>query len=935
MVRGFSGAFWELRRKQQPWLRSRLNSACRHLMIWMVSGGQATPQVFLTDPGPHCPQRVMGTLGVPVREVGGGKGASRPGAPRSGCESLGRPAGDARVGVCVLSQTQTDKQRFLRAVEILSDAVRAQANGSMDEYFPKAVLAKKIEVRETRSDGGGPGDVGAVSPRGVCGPFWLFQTLILEEASELLTSNVRQQAMLCVVALSQVNPPFSLSQKLDLVNVGVVRVFALPHARRSVDEMDSASLYAQTVQAFEDMLQALVMDGLDPDMTILQKVLEHMAEFSIVGTLMGTLGVFCLNPQHDVCTGASEGLHYLFTVLVLHRRRAKQKTEVLLRDLQKHFHGAWFAHMQDLTMFFRKYLTPEERADVILVAMEAMATTSRNDGSGASKMLTAILKSPMADIGKVPEIIQYICHRTRGVTETTAQATIRDLLCLLARTYTDEVVLVLFKIQDQSRSSRVRRLWEMLASVPRGYEEIMESLQQRMTQRPEPGAPEPRDRRQISPLMATRAIHELLLEPRQRVEVQSLFASLFMALLLRTSFLVAVGGTEPSWDQQHGAESMDPMSSTVDALKALMRSAGYGDHVSYVQKLGGWELLASRERHHEGVALLARAMVIKSCWHNRPVFSLVIGALQAHDRTDHLTALTFATELLRCPDVAATVDNVTIHILAGWFQSEDPVVVKQMLQVVETFAKHGNMARQLRLLQPYVLNCCYSQDSDIVMETFLMLQGVVQYLTWQRSSSFLVQLSFMLRPFFEEESERLRLAAFKIYEGILAKVKRGFLAFPLKHHVLNLIVLLVLHLEDRDADVAQVCRLTLCHMATALGWSGLKVTFAKKDMWMILKALLEQEAGKAIWFLRQCMTLFKSPQAPIRHAAVWFAGQIIQTLDMDKDGETEEAYSALQSLREDPDPMVSCLATQICYVLEAKETPSAPPPTSCFCTGRP
>lgn len=57
---------------------------------------------------------------------------------------------------------------------------------------------------------------------------------------------------------------------------------------------------------------------------------------------------------------------------------------------------------------------------------------------------------------------------------------------------------------------------------------------------------------------------------------------------------------------------------------------------------------------------------------------------------------------------------------------------------------------------------------------------------------------------FAQESERLRLAAFKIYEGILAKVKRGFLAFPLKHHILNLIVLLVLHLEDSNADVAQV-----------------------------------------------------------------------------------------------------------------------------------
>lgn len=57
--------------------------------------------------------------------------------------------------------------------------------------------------------------------------------------------------------------------------------------------------------------------------------------------------------------------------------------------------------------------------------------------------------------------------------------------------------------------SRVRRLWGMLASVPRGYEGIMESLQQRMTWRPEPGAPEPSDRRQISPLIVRQGGEEL------------------------------------------------------------------------------------------------------------------------------------------------------------------------------------------------------------------------------------------------------------------------------------------------------------------------------------------------------------------------------------------------------------------------------------------
>lgn len=44
----------------------------------------------------------------------------------------------------------------------------------------------------------------------------------------------------------------------------------------------------------------------------------------------------------------------------------------------------------------------------------------------------------------------------------------------------------------------------------------------------------------------------------------------------------------------------------MEALKTLLRSAGYGDHVSFVQKLGGWELLTSPDRHYDGVVLLAR-----------------------------------------------------------------------------------------------------------------------------------------------------------------------------------------------------------------------------------------------------------------------------------------------------------------------------------------
>ncbi|OWK08160.1 hypothetical protein Celaphus_00011284 [Cervus elaphus hippelaphus] len=185
--------------------------------------------------------------------------------------------------------------------------------------------------------------------------------------------------------------------------------------------------------------------------------------------------------------------------------------------------------------------------------------------------------------------------------------------------------------------------------------------------------------------------------------------------------------------------------------------------------------------------------------------------------------------------------------------------------------------------------------------------------------------------------------AFEIYGALLAKVRRGVFVFPLRHQVLNLLVPLILHLEDANGRVAQIARPTLCHLATLLGWSKLRATFAEKDVWTVLSALLQQEAGRALWFLKQSVLLFRSPQVPIRRAAVWFAvrrsvppaGQIIQTLGAEEAGEAEEARAALRHMRADLDPTVSCLATQTSYVLAAKEEMWVASSTSCFCPRRP
>ncbi|XP_016790920.2 uncharacterized protein LOC469634 isoform X2 [Pan troglodytes] len=514
--------------------------------------------------------------------------------------------------------------------------------------------------------------------------------------------------------------------------------------------LDTPCLFTcQRVQALDNMLQALVMDRMNPNMLILQNFLEiilpwsllsdkvheqmralgtiswllrficnfpelsHMEEFSMSGKLMSIFGLFVMGCNHEISIEASEALHYLFKILVF-QRSVKQKTETILKDLQKHFRGAWLASLQDLTLFFKKYLTPEERADMITVSMEAMTNTSRRDISAASKMLKMILKYTIPEIGKVPEIIQYIHYHMNSITETTAQKTIKKILYLLSQYYT-EVILTLLKIADQSQKG-VCKPWEILASFPKGYEMIVDYLLQRLTPHWTPKDQEPSHRTEISPLIATRAIHELLLEPSWQMEVRSFFSSLFMALLFQISFLVVEGDAEISQDQQHIAEWMDPISSTMEALKTLIQSSGYGDCVSSIQRHGVWGLLVNPERHYDRVTLLARSLVINNCWHNRPLFSSIIRFLQDPDCKNHLTALVFLTELLQCPDVAALVDDFTTCILANWFKSEEPATVKPLLQMLEVFAKHENMV-------PWRLLSSSGMRSAVAMETYSVVGG--------------------------------------------------------------------------------------------------------------------------------------------------------------------------------------------------------------------
>lgn len=74
----------------------------------------------------------------------------------------------------------------------------------------------------------------------------------------------------------------------------------------------------------------------------------------------------------------------------------------------------------------------------------------------------------------------------------------------------------------------------------------------------------------LSPLQVTRAIHGLLLIPSQQSEVQTFFASLFVALLFQISFLVTNESNESTESQDKLHETVRYPGSWASVLRTVI-----------------------------------------------------------------------------------------------------------------------------------------------------------------------------------------------------------------------------------------------------------------------------------------------------------------------------------------------------------------------------
>ncbi|XP_039768610.1 maestro heat-like repeat-containing protein family member 7 isoform X4 [Ornithorhynchus anatinus] len=900
------------------------------------------------DPDPESPEIKLVVVAPQVRSEP--ESSEEPGPPASGTdqpEESAQPTptllGDSQAFSPELSseekaaldfietflksenQDETSKLSFLKSVSLLCQA-EGVIQGHLESFCSKEVLVQTL------------------------------QALILQEMDNFLPSSVLPQTLLCIADLSQVKPGLHPLQKQGLIEVSIGSLFSLPCIiLLSPDPVGPAALYIKTVNALSTLLSALLVENSKLNMLVLQDIVEvtlpwlasdkvheraravgtlaqmlkfvddypvlkHMDLFSLAGKLTGSLSLCCIDLSQEICLWSSQALSYFFSIITRQRYTSLKTTRVdhwrLMRDceFQKNIHSEWFTNTEDIVLLFQKFLSPEERADMLLAVTESMRDASRHNSWVADMILHVVLKPPLPRIGK-------------NFSYPWIQKDMQKIFHLLTQRHPEDVIWTLMEYQDLDEH---RELWRILASDAKTNQEVLSVLKKKLwtvlAHETEEG--DSREPLQLTTIQATEALSKLLLQAGCRREVPAFYPTLLVALLYQLSFLVACEDREKSQEQQGEPASPDLMSCTLQVLKTLIRCVGNGDQVTYVQLHGGWNMLSGQQSHLKGISLLgSRSMVEKNPRYNPSLFRLLFQILQEGSHESLVPTMTFFTELLRSSDVAALVDESIIGLMESWMEARDPAVHLLTLRAVANLGLHQNTEGYLLELQPVVLSCCcYSKPEATTREALAVLRHIIHMADPRGQALHTLEIAAALHPFFDDESEDLRLAAIETYGALMDRLRGLYLEPRVRRQVLSSLVPLVLHLEDENVHVAQECRLALLHIADVLFWAKLRRVLthvlAQGAVWRVSESLLEEGKRTARLFLSQTLGFFTHSQASIRRVAVWFVGLTIRHLDVQDEGELERVFVALRRLQGDPDLEISCLASQTLLILEAREKQS-------------
>ncbi|XP_058035029.1 maestro heat-like repeat-containing protein family member 1 isoform X2 [Ahaetulla prasina] len=811
---------------------------------------------------------------------------------------------------------------------------------------------------------------------------------IKAEPPDVLRTAIRQKAMTACMYLVILEPPLSEAEKMELVDGCLHSVFPLPplDVPKEGDGAEEEAgprepLWCATLAALKDLLKSLLHRHMTPHG--LQTMFEHLGPwikstkehereravevsaalllfyreklnvsvvpFYNLGVLMALFSPRCTDSLPSVRQHAVDCVHSLLYVQLCyegfsqdHKDESVEQLKALKPGLKDPDVTVLFQTCCNIARVMAKHLPPDQLLSLLLSMLEGLADPDQNCSRAAAVMINSILKERgVVLLEKVPKLLETIHLKLQEVPEETVRKATQQTVCILASQHKAAVVSSLLG-HSLPLDSCSCTMWRALASEPNLTTQVLELLLDKVNR----DVPYKENKSFLRgsrservatfyPLSATCAMHEIMSVRESGPAVGGLYAELFVSLLLRVSCTVGVQLPKHlqskerkniGWGQS--LRALDPCSSAIETLKAMLNQGGSESVSNAVMEDGGWELLRNPDKHYDGVAFLTRAMAK----HAGPKLPLIVKLLSPmlnsiYD-SQRLTTTAFFAELLNSNVVNDLVlletlmDSMTARL-------KDSSTVVRMLALRGLGNVASGSPEKARKYGPQLLASMINSLDDkddphnlVALEAMSSLSKILPFTEESDVHSVLLHVTIRIRPFFDSEEPNLRKASIFLF-GNLAKFSSGSGEDAFFEQILYGLVTLLLHLQDPKPEVIKACKFALRLCGPIMGCPGLCEMFQKHlhEEWSlhygefmndVCKHLMQSFPEMLSRLVNINLFYFKSNWADVRAAAPMFVGFLILHMDREQSQQLEldELIAALTVLLKDPVTTVRAKAVE-------------------------
>ncbi|NXC49347.1 MROH7 protein, partial [Penelope pileata] len=790
-------------------------------------------------------------------------------------------------------QGEAQKLRFLASVRTASEAALASRDAHCQLYFCQEEVAQSIEV------------------------------LLQEEPTGCLDSEVRQQAMLTVAAMSSARL-LPDERKSSLLHACLCSVLHLPHYKDMNDQ--DAALYIKTMEALDHLLQVLVGSAGASGLLELQNILKLLLPFTkcqlaaveeraiaciarllafsstcslpkvcscftgagvlrhhctdnqrfpTLGRLVAHLILCCTSADEGTSNEALEAVHQLFTFITNQRMWLWQQ-DAKRPQFQEHRRTMFYQQVcqrnntSKTFEMFLKYLQRPERVDVFFTAIESMGALSPHSTELAAHMVDVLVAEAHFYSGQVQKIMQTIYKTLPNITAALALQSLDRALLVLASNHPREMVVSLLCCSPTCTSEAVT-MWKAMLTEPPAVEKVLQELLRVLTNHSlRHTSASTRDRPRVLALAAARTIPEILQLPPVLKEVEAVFPRLFVALLLQVSFTteLTLPEVEIFW-KGHQQDQLTPIRSTVHSMKVLLCGVGLEKQVEAIQERGGWDALQSATSHLQGVQEVARAMRELPAALRATIFHQLAELLSTEVSSWEMVAMVFLIEMQEGTDLSTELDRA-VALFATSLQSQCVSVQHLVLRTIWELTKKWDTERKMLDLLPHIVEQLQEAESDVCALALPVLSTMLPHLEGRKRSLMALELASKLPTLFKDECSLVRQLSIRLFLNALGFVQ-GSEKRKMKKELYRSLVPLCLHLHDEDRSVAKAAQEAFLGATRLLRWRQLEHLAETGQFWQIGECMLVQRRNsRAQDYLSQSLPYLQSPQEPLRLEAVRF-----------------------------------------------------------------